>query len=185
MDAIAQAAGVSKRTIYSHFADKEALFQAVIAAEAGGFRPAPVLPPPADLGELRRRLIEYGAALMQLLTRPGILDLGRLLMSEARRHPELVARFYAWGPEASHRHLSAMLAEATALNLLTAESPDVAADQLVCMWQGMRHTRQQLGLCPAPSAEEIMLIVTRSVDVILRAYACPTKGTRGGRKKLD
>lgn len=177
MDAIAQAAGVSKRTIYSHFADKEALFGAVIAAEAGDFRAAPPLPPPADLDEVRRRLIEYGVALTGLLTRPGILDLGRLIMSEARRHPELVKQFYAWGPEASLSHLTAALAEANALGLLAAEPAEVAADQLASMWQGRGHFRQQLGLCPPPSPDEVRLAVTRAVDVIVRAYAPPGRGS--------
>lgn len=175
MDAIAQAAGVSKRTIYSHFADKEALFGAVIAAEAGDFRAALPLPPPADLAEVRGRLIEYGVGLTALLTRPGILDLGRLIMSEARRHPELVKQFYAWGPEASLRHLTDALAEANALGLLAAEPPEVAADQLASMWQGRAHFRQQLGLCPPPSPEEMRLAVTRAVDVIIMAYAPPDR----------
>lgn len=182
MDAIARAAGVSKRTIYSHFADKEALFHAVIAAEAGDFRPDRPLPPPADLGEVRARLVEYGVGLTGLLTRPGILDLGRLIMSESRRHPELVKQFYAWGPEASLRHLTAVLAEANALGLLSAEPAEVAADQLASMWQGRAHFRQQLGLGPPPSPDDLRLAVTRAVDVILRAYAPAGRPGRAGRR---
>lgn len=171
MDAIAKAAGVSKRTIYGHFADKDALLHAVIVAEVGDFRPEIPLPSPTNLNELRAVLVDYGVALLDLLTRPGVLDLGRLITAESRRHPALVEQFYAWGPAASHRQLTAIFSDANRRSLLAAVPPEVVADQLTAMWQGLRHLRQQLGLAPCPSRDEIQITVSRAVDVVLRAYA--------------
>src|SRR5881275_210282 len=63
MDAIAREAGVSKATVYAHFADKAALFGAVIARLSerfGGFS-ADALDPAAveaSLTTLARRLLE-------------------------------------------------------------------------------------------------------------------------------
>lgn len=171
MDAVARTAGVSKRTIYSHFPDKEALFRAVIEAESGGYRRPPEEQEPTDLPDLRRRLIEFGTNLVELLSRPGVVDLGRLLLSESRRHPGLAERFHSGGPESAHRKMTALLARAHDRGLLRVEDPALAADQLLSMWPGRRHLRLQLGLAPPPGRPELERHVTACVDMFLRAYA--------------
>ena len=44
MDAVAAAAGVTKRTLYNHFGDKARLFEAAIAEEGTRLRPPPAHP---------------------------------------------------------------------------------------------------------------------------------------------
>lgn len=170
MDGIARAAGVAKVTIYSHFTDKEALLRAVIQAETADYEH-----PPADLSatdprEFRRRLAEFGTALIGVLSRPGVLALGRLLASEATRHPELVAWFYETGPNETKNRLAAFLAGSAEAGHVLVEDPPAAADQLLSMWAS-NLGRQQLGLTEPPSAGEIEQHVNRCVDVFLRAYS--------------
>ncbi len=170
VDGIAKAAGVAKVTIYSHFADKEALFRAVIQAETADYQHPPADQTATDAAEFRARLVEFGTTLIGVLSRPGVLALGRLLASEATRHPEQVAWFYETGPDATKRRLAGFLERSAAFGYVRFDDPTAAADQLLSMWAS-NLGRQQLGLAGQPSPDEVERHVRRCVEVFLRAYA--------------
>ena len=86
MQRIADAAGVNKATLYHHFADKEALFLAVLAAELDRLHAAVATGLAAD-APLRERLTRAAAALLGVSR----ADLGRL-MAEAHQHAAPEAR---------------------------------------------------------------------------------------------
>ncbi len=96
VDAIAKEAEVSNRTVYSHFADKEALLWAVIRNAGDSIRPQITNSQPATKQEFRDSLIDFGSALIRLLTHPKIVALGKLILSESNRHPEMAKQFYEW-----------------------------------------------------------------------------------------
>src|SRR6476659_5572486 len=92
MGEIARAAGVSKRTLYVYFADKNRLFEAIVEEEslaqgkvAFNFDPA---------RGVETTLPEFGRAYIQLLCRPGGGSAIRTVMSIAERMPEVGRRFY-------------------------------------------------------------------------------------------
>jgi TetR/AcrR family transcriptional repressor of mexJK operon len=170
METVAERAGVAKATLYSHFADKGAIFRAVMLAETEDYEATPESVELTDGADLRNQLVLFGNALMIVLTRPGVLDLGRLLISEAKRHPDLAAHFNSHGPVATQRRLANFFKTANDQRLLACDDNKTAADHLLSLWIGQRHLRQQLGLCPPPSTKEIKRHVERCVDVILRAY---------------
>lgn len=171
MDTIASAAGVSKKTIYSHFPCKEDLFFEVMGAESAQFQTA-VLDPDSlrDRTGLRESLIAWGVQFVTMLSRPSIIDLGNLLVSESRRHPELARQFLTWGPEEKWKMLSAYLAKAHDLGLLSIPESEVAADQLFSLWQGMWHLRQQMGVTGPPSEAWIKDHCAKGVDLVLKGY---------------
>ena len=86
MQRIADAAGVNKATLYHHFADKEALFLAVLATELDRLHAA-VAAGLAGEAPLRERLTGGAAALLGVSR----ADLGRL-MAEAHQHAAPDAR---------------------------------------------------------------------------------------------
>jgi TetR/AcrR family transcriptional repressor of mexJK operon len=171
MDAIAKRAGVSKATVYSHFEDKNALFRAVLTAETKDYEAPPIADRLSTCEELRLRLTLFGTALLSTLTRPGVMELGRLLITEAHHHADLASDFYAKGPGATHRLLADLFKSASDDSLIACDQPELAADQLLSMWLGQRHLRQQLGLCPPPAEQEITRHVEACVDLILAAFA--------------
>ena len=86
MQRIADAAGVNKATLYHHYADKEALFLAVLATELDRLHAA-VAGGLAGEAPLRERLTGAAAALLAVSR----ADLGRL-MAEAHQHAAPDAR---------------------------------------------------------------------------------------------
>ncbi|MFL9652109.1 TetR/AcrR family transcriptional regulator [Streptomyces sp. PB17] len=84
---IAEAAGVSKSTLFKQFPTKAALFEAiVIESWQQGAGQAPVRPP---AGDLRAGLAVIGRQYAELMSRPGMTALFRIVIAELPRLPEL------------------------------------------------------------------------------------------------
>jgi TetR/AcrR family transcriptional repressor of mexJK operon len=102
IDAVAARAGVSKRTLYHRFADKSALFVAVVHRIVSLIRPPPgvALLEGSNPQEILRRLAGF---VLQAALSPQAIALHRLVMAEAARFPELVRAVYdeGWADEAA------------------------------------------------------------------------------------
>lgn len=95
MEEIAELAGLTKRTVYNHYADKEALFTEVVR-EVIAYAEAFTRELRRDLlemegAEVRAALDELGPRLAVAIVRPEVVALRRLLVGEARRFPGLPA----------------------------------------------------------------------------------------------
>lgn len=91
MEAIARAAGMSKKTLYALYQDKQCLLVAVtVAADDFPWRDANRTPLADPLQELRYRLL----ASIELALTPRQLRLTRLLISVAERSPALAESFH-------------------------------------------------------------------------------------------
>lgn len=88
MDCIAARANVSKRTVYNHFENKEALFRAILDLMAE--QASPALDITYDPGrDIRQQLVELGWGEGKLLTSPAFMGLARLVVGEIIRDPVL------------------------------------------------------------------------------------------------
>ncbi len=100
MDAIATAAGVSKPTVYNHFADKQQLFEQIVN-DLIAVITQPFYEQIVDLsddGDLAQRLRELAMLLLNAVMQPTNLRLRRLVIGEAGRFPDLGRAYEQNGP---------------------------------------------------------------------------------------
>ncbi len=92
-DAIAERAGVSKRTLYNHFASKDALFDAVIERYWQRFSKSFESATDSEL-DLESRIVALCLPRLQVLLDPELVGFFRAVLGESMRTPELAR---AWG----------------------------------------------------------------------------------------
>ncbi len=168
MEAVAAQAGVSKMTVYSHFHDKEALFETIVAATADQMIGALSAPDQGD--SLRERLSAVGTTFLGVILGSDICKMAHTLPGALRANRSLADRFYAAGPGRVRAALAAMIAAAADRHELTEDDPDRAADDLVSLWEGSMPAKIAFGLAEINTPDEIRRRALRGTDVFLRAY---------------
>jgi TetR/AcrR family transcriptional repressor of mexJK operon len=173
MDEIAAAAGVSKQTVYKQFVDKERLFVEIVTgtvAVAGDPVHDEVRGLPgtedlaADLRALARRQLE-------LVMRPQVLRLRRLVISEAARFPELGRAFHEHGAGRTTAALAEAFTALDARGLLRVPDPAVAADHFNWLVMSAPVNRAMLlGRDEAPEPAELDRWAAEGVRTFLAAF---------------
>ena len=174
IDTISTEAGVSRRTIYNHFGDKETLFLTV--AVEGADEVTTVLNRIGDrhlrkIVDLRQDLIDFSLDRVAAVAAfPDHFALVRVIEAEILHMPESARR--AWidaGPPTGHRRLAPYLRPLADRGLL--ELPDVerAASHLALLTITDINLRTFYGAIPLPDAE-VTEIITSGVDAFLRVY---------------
>jgi TetR/AcrR family transcriptional repressor of mexJK operon len=172
MDAIARAAGVSKATLYAHFASKDRLFATIItdACQANFGWYAMV---PAAEQEPRTALLELGRRTLRFILDEEVLAIHRVVIAESPRFPELGRAFYEGGPRVANRKMCAWIEHQVERGVLYVGDPAAASDHWFGLLKGDIYVRALLGLESAPDEAEIDAVVQRAVEVFLRAYGRP------------
>ena len=90
VDAIAKAAGATRKTIYARYANKEEIFAAVIDRMLDQPAQSPGDPLRADRAEPRALLLKLAHELIAIAETPRAAGLSRLIYTEAHQSPELM-----------------------------------------------------------------------------------------------
>lgn len=170
VDAIAAEAGVSKRTVYSHYADKQQLFLSVVETtydqlmdQVRGIAARHLDEP----GSLEHRLRGFIGGIARLTGRSAErAALLRLVLTEGQHFPELIEQWQ------NRRSLTPLLATALAgpgAASLDIADPAVAADHLSALTFGQINNQSLIGLIRLSDAE-LDVIVDGGIAVFLRAY---------------
>ena len=129
MDQVAAQAGVSKQTVYKHFADKDRLFAEIVLAVAGS----------ADAfvdtvgrtlertSNVERDLRKLARAYVRAVMQARVIQLRRLVIGEAARFPGLGREYYGRGPERVLAGLASCFEQLTKRGLLRAPDALLAA----------------------------------------------------------
>jgi len=175
MEEIADVAGVTKRTVYNNYADKDALFREVVAevityAEIFARDLGGSLGQESTAADLRNGLQELGRRLALAIIRPDVIALRRLLTGEARLFPELAREYYSRAPA---RVIDALAVEFTRLSqagLLRVPDGRRAGEQFAYLVAGASLDRAIL-TGAIPSSRVVMAGVREGVETFLARYA--------------
>ena len=170
---ITQAADVGMGSFYNHFESKEDLFREVASGAAGSI----LVTLDDEAGDLRERLIRFGAVFRARILGDEGLALYRTVFAEAIRFPELARTFFENGPGTTIGRLAAVLERAMKEGQLRREDPKYAAETLLSMLDCQDRTRRLFGTAPLPAAAERER-VARIIDCYLRAFAPAKNGKK-------
>ena len=171
MDELADAAGVSKATIYNHFSSKECVFETVLRDLVGQ------LPTPAELvgrpsGPLPGRLAAIAQAACGLATSPLMHDIQRMLALPMDGAGRSKGSFWHECLAPYQHAFSTLLREEAAAGTLAVADIEAASSQFFSLAASEPFIRMLMG--EAPDAGDAMTShVDAAVRTFLRAYAAP------------
>ena len=173
VDAIAEEADVSKRTIYNHYADKESLFLAVVRDTYEAMIGAVVRLMDQYLTDVPDQAVEanivaFACEAASLAARsPERSAIIRLMMAESSHFPELQA--VQMRPRGITAAIAERLTRLAARGLLDVPEPEDAANHLFALTMGQMNNRTLFGAVPLSDAE-IRRMASSGARAFLRAY---------------
>jgi TetR/AcrR family transcriptional regulator, mexJK operon transcriptional repressor len=171
VDAIAAEAGVSKRTIYNRYGDKENLFLSVLRDTYNAMMVTLreiVGKHLDDVTDVQQDLTAFALEVAHsMTTAPDRIALVRLIMSEAPFFPSLIRAEQM--PLTMHGSVSASLARLAGDGRLAIADPTEAAEHLIALTINQINARTMFGVVPV-SDGEIERIITGGVAAFVRAY---------------
>lgn len=171
MDQIANEAGVSKLTVYSHFGDKDKLFAEAARSYCEQQMPTSVFDPAPGM-PLRERLLQVAEAFFAMVSSPEAISGHRLLCTPQVAGKPLTRLFWEAGPARIQRAFAELLQQRVAAGEL--EIPDLprAAAQFFVLVKGEPHLRMVIDCCDEDftCAHARREHLEAGVDMFLRAY---------------
>lgn len=177
MEAVAREANVSKLTIYSHFADKEQLFRAIIQYRCDKIGMPQSFPEEAAM-PAEEAFLKIAQRALSIIYRPDSLRLMRIIQAEALHHPEIVSAYYEAGPRCVKAAFTGLLETFNRQGKLAIPDPVRASEQFFSLLKGEPLQRILLMVAPVPDAEQIEAHIQATVKFFLAAYR-PTSPQTG------
>jgi AcrR family transcriptional regulator len=176
IDEVIRRAGGSKRTVYSYFPNKEALFTAVIDGIVGEIvQPLPDIQAlPLDV---RETLLLVAQQHMETVLSERHMALVRLVAAESVRFPQIGRAYYEHGPARGHAKLEHYFSQQHRLGTLQVPDPRRAARHF---WGLLLHheTLQRLyNVTAPPKSAAIRADCVAAVDAFLTQHAAPPSRT--------
>jgi len=176
MDEVAAVAGVSKQTVYKQFADKKRLFAAVVISDIEETErlSAGMVDALARSDDLPRDLRVFARHHIADVTQPHLLQMRRIIITEAERFPELARTWYANGPERGFATLATQFEALAAQGRLRLDDPMLAAQHFnwlvlsIPLNNAMFH-----GSDTGFTTDELNRYADEATRVFLAAYGAP------------
>jgi TetR/AcrR family transcriptional regulator of autoinduction and epiphytic fitness len=169
MDALAEAAGLARRTLYNQFSSKEEIFREMLLRVSGQLEDA--LPPGIETqGDVEDVLRLVAQAILDLHKSPEYLGFLRMVAADSRQFP-WIAEAFAAAMDPQTERFTRYLAHLTAMGILDCRNPQLAAHQFMGMlnefslWPWMMG-RERLSI---PADE----VVEEAVRMFLQHYRRP------------
>jgi TetR/AcrR family transcriptional regulator of autoinduction and epiphytic fitness len=172
MDRVAERASVSKRTIYNHFANKEALFEAITDEMIDQIIAISAIRYDA-VRALEEQLMEIGRRKIDLMMCPSFMKFARVTIAEHLRTPDLAHDAYCRIHE-SKDGFRKWIAAGVADGRLVCDDPQIAAEQFESMLSGAAFWPRIFNR-PEPSPVKLKKVLASAVALFLNYYAAPAE----------
>lgn len=135
LNQIIRAAGVSKTTLYQRYASKEALFRAIMQRQVERLAPETRLSLEAEGVSLETGLADYANRALAFSLQGDLLEVNRLIYSEASRFPEL-AQAAAESSRSGIAQIARFIASCSKAEGHACTDPETAATVFIFMLRG-------------------------------------------------
>jgi TetR/AcrR family transcriptional repressor of mexJK operon len=170
MEKIAQAAPVSKATLYNHFDSKNALLAAVISDLCGSLLQT-MTQATIESDDVENNLTQIATSAVDLIYTEDALAIYRLVVAESPDFPELGQLFYQSGPQTVLTQLEDYFRKLNAEGNFNIADPVFAADAFFSMLKGDLHLRCLLTNTLRPSADEKKRLVSQVIAFYMRGMS--------------
>jgi AcrR family transcriptional regulator len=164
---IAESADVSTATLFKQFPTKADLFEAIVTEFWGQAAAPPLSPSPADP---QAGLTALGRRYAELLLRPGMVGLHRMVIAEAPRFPELARIQFDLGKEPFFERVHAYLTAATEGGALRVPNATIAATQFLGMISNVVFWPKLLLVQWDPTEDQVDEAITGAVTMLISTY---------------
>lgn len=127
IESIANAVGMTKRTLYARYPDKAALFHAAVRLAIDRFTVSQEQIEATDVGDIEETLMAIAWLRIDQVMTPNGLKLQRIINTESYRFPEIMAASYELGAAPTVQFLAAILKREILAGLLSLRDPEKAA----------------------------------------------------------
>lgn len=168
MDQIAEAAAVSKRTVYNHFASKDILFEEILKKMLDLFSSAIYVKYQRDVS-LTMQLTDIAKQEISVLSEPAFVDLAKVIMAEMMHSPNRINDMLA---EVENREgdLITWIIDANSDGALNVENAPFAATQFFALIKAFCFWPQVVQGQPFPEKSEQTVIINSAVTMFLSNY---------------
>ncbi|HVA07994.1 MAG TPA: TetR/AcrR family transcriptional regulator [Acidimicrobiales bacterium] len=152
MDAVAKAAGITKRTLYAHYPDKRTLFANAItwAIERHPWKKPPSGVSPADLADA---LAAIARSTLEVAHDPDVVRLVRMGMTESKRFPDVATRIESLTVVPFTQAVVDLLNQHACAGTVVVEDVEIAADQFLSMVTATSTRLAAFGITRPPKVE--------------------------------
>ncbi len=168
MDAVAEAAGLSKPTLYKYFDSKETLFAAMMQARRDDMLMAFEVTQP---GNMVQQLHTFAWGYARTVMRPELMTLARLIMAEAHRFPQVGRAYQASGPDRLLEGMMTYLEDQRTAGSLVFQDAELAAQDLWGLILSAPRSRALYEPEWQPDDAILARYINNGLRVFLRAYA--------------
>jgi TetR/AcrR family transcriptional regulator, mexJK operon transcriptional repressor len=169
MENVARESGVSKGTLYNYFANKEALFAALITAECEKVR-SNVFSLDDIKGTPETVLTQIGVGFIQSVLQSDNMNMFRTVMAESHKFPELGKIFYESGPGPGSISLGKYLRRLATEGIIEIDDEVLAAYQFIGLCEAGMAQRAHL-LYMRPTDAQVAASVKSAVKLFLKGYS--------------
>ena len=181
MEEIALRAGVSKQTVYKHFADKKRLFEEIVLATTAQVDQVVgmISNSLAATKDLEKDLTVLARGLMNALMEPQLLRLRRIVIANAELMPEMGRSWYEQGFERVLATLATCFERLSDEGVLEVEDPMLAANHFagLLLWIPINEV-MFTGSERAANKAALERCVAGAVKVFLAGYASASQRRR-------